>query len=690
VSRGRALARTAWGAADGPLRLLAGVTLGAAAVIALHALFVPVRHVDSVIYHLPRIGFYLQQGSLDAFPTPDLRQTALPVDAEILVLWQTVLSGRLLGAPLAQVLCWLGTSLAVFRLARDLGADLRGAAFAGLAFASLPVVVLETTTVQNDLVMAFFVACALVFARSGVAQGRAGHLAVAGAAFGLALGTKAVAALAAPALLGLVVAESIRAGRPLWRRAVLLALSCAIGVLSLGSYIYVQNLRVHGHAAGSRAFADMHALPRFDGRVAWANLGRLALRLSEPAGLVPPGTRAAAWLERVHARFAARARGALGIEARLPEDFMRGEGPQLVGLPIDPDLTTFGPLLAFAGVPVLAYTLLRRRIDPAARALALGAVTYLVGVAVLLRYNFHLGRFLIAMAAMGAPLLAVLYRDGRTKAGRFVNGVLAAVCMATLLVCTARATSVTVAPADGAPGDAREADAAALLFGRLPPGRVALWTSGAGRDPIAPLFYRSLSRPVRTVRAGDAGEPALLRDADYVLVWGDGQLAIRLGDPGADPGSWFEFHDLQPLLAQLRQPGSGWHTLVDGPLYPPGGFVLCARRTLSGAERAALPDVLPWSQSTLARGAHFLLPVRLDAARPVLVVRGEAMVPAPVMIAVSGPAGEPLVPLTPVEGAFALRVPLDPLVAADRAPYAVVAFQSSGPWRTSGIALASR
>ncbi|MET0554250.1 MAG: glycosyltransferase family 39 protein, partial [Vicinamibacteria bacterium] len=332
--------RTAWTGADLPLRLLAIVTAAATVTVALHAALVPVRHDDSITYHLPRIALYLQQRSLDAFPTPDLRQTALPANAEILTLWQMAVSGRNAGAPFLQLIAWLGTALGVYRLARHVGAGLRPAAFAGLAFASLPAVVLQTTAAQNDLTTAFFVVCALVFAGSGLADRRRADLMVAGAALGLALGTKATALLATPALAFVVLAGSARAGRVLRREVAWLGVSCVAGFLLLGSYFYAQNLRRYGHATGSAAFADLGALPRLDPQTAWSNLVRLGLRLSEPAGLVPPGTRLAGSVERAHARFAASVRERLGVAARQPYDFMKGEYEEHGGLPIDADITT--------------------------------------------------------------------------------------------------------------------------------------------------------------------------------------------------------------------------------------------------------------------------------------------------------------------------------------------------------------
>jgi hypothetical protein len=702
-----ASARTTWTLCDVPLRLMLAATTGAALVIVLHAFLAPVPHDDSLTYHLPRAAIYLQQRSLEAFSTPDLRQTVLPANAEILVLWHMAISGRNAGAPLVQAICWLGAILAVYRLARDVGARMRPALFAGLAYASLPGVVLQATTAQNDLTTTFFLLCTLLFARTGLAERRFGDLAIAGSALGLALGTKATAVLAVPALVGLVIGESVRAGRVLRREGAHLALLCATGVSVFGSYFYVQNLRRYGHPTGSAAFADLGALPTLDPHVAWSNLVRLGIRLSEPAGFVPPGTRPAAWLERAHARFAGAVRAELGVEAREPQDFMNGASSEHPGLPIDADITTFGPLIAVAGLPVLLLAALRRRADPAARALAWGALAYLLGLAALLRYNVHLGRFLVAMVAIAAPLLAVLYRDREGPRFRYVNLALVGICCATLGLCVAvhgLKPLVRQAKASRAAGgtvlsrpDRPEAEAAAQLLDRLPPGRVALVFSMGGL--VHPLFDGSLTRAIRVVRANHLGTPAALRDADYVLVWGDTQQAIVEGDPGVGSFPWFELYDLRPMLGGLR---SSLHPILDGVLYPPRGFHLFAKRALSPAELDALPDLLP-SDPPLGqdrwRGSSFSLPVRLDRRRPFLQVNGEAVTAGESTISVRGPGGELLARFAPPVGRFQERVPLEAVIQSSTAPYAVLTFESSASfetegrhrtWRSSDLALVSR
>src|SRR5262249_5489054 len=76
---------------------------------------------DSQTYHLPRIEHWVQNGSLEVYPTSIMRQNETGPLAETLLLQTRVLSGSDFFYPLVQWVSMLCSIAAVFRITRQLG-----------------------------------------------------------------------------------------------------------------------------------------------------------------------------------------------------------------------------------------------------------------------------------------------------------------------------------------------------------------------------------------------------------------------------------------------------------------------------------------------------------------------------------------------------------------------------------------
>ena len=205
---------------------------------------------DVLSYHLSRAAYWLQYDSATQFPGGSVRQLGYQPDAEILQAWTMDLAGGDRLVALVQWLSAIGTGLACFVAARFLGFPRSGAAFAAALLVAMPMTILQTTTAQNDLVVSFFLLAAVALAMRGVRDQHVGELAVAGAAFGLAVGTKSTALMGVPAV-ALVLGAVLMRHRPP-RRILLVTAACGVaGVVALGSYNYVSNFRNTGHVTGT-------------------------------------------------------------------------------------------------------------------------------------------------------------------------------------------------------------------------------------------------------------------------------------------------------------------------------------------------------------------------------------------------------------------------------------------------------
>ncbi|MEU4781834.1 hypothetical protein, partial [Micromonospora sp. NPDC023633] len=181
----------AWRTAGRGERLLAGTVGGLLLVELLIALLAEPNNFDSQTYHLPKVEHWVARGGLDFWPTAIHRQVTIPPGAEYLLLHLRLFTG---GDALHNLVQWaagVGVLLAATRITAQLGGGRRAQLLTAFVLATTPMVALQATSTQTDLVCAAWVACAGTLALDGLRR-RAGFGAALalGAATGLTALTK--------------------------------------------------------------------------------------------------------------------------------------------------------------------------------------------------------------------------------------------------------------------------------------------------------------------------------------------------------------------------------------------------------------------------------------------------------------------------------------------------------------------
>jgi uncharacterized SAM-binding protein YcdF (DUF218 family) len=198
------------------------------------------------MYHLPRAVAWLQHGDLGHY---GYSAAFYPGNGEIPLL-VALFQGTDRMTTLVQTPFALLGAVALYGLARELGASRRSAPLAGLAFLLTPMIVFQTSTAMNDLTVAGLViagAYLLVraFSPSSAPPARRFDLVVGGIAFGLTLGAKYTVLVFVLASLP-VVGLALRLGRD--RRAALRETGLFAAALALPSvFWFVQNAVATGN-----------------------------------------------------------------------------------------------------------------------------------------------------------------------------------------------------------------------------------------------------------------------------------------------------------------------------------------------------------------------------------------------------------------------------------------------------------
>ncbi|HWB23358.1 MAG TPA: glycosyltransferase 87 family protein [Gaiellaceae bacterium] len=400
-------------------------------------LTVPPNNWDSLTYHLAKVAAWAHHGGIYWIPNaPTGRLNEFQPLAEQQNLFLFAATHRDVLYALPQFLAELAILLAVYGSARRLGFEVRAAACSAFLLATFPLIALEASTAQNDLVVASLPAAAVCLLLGGPDI----ETVVAGVAVGMSVGAKLTAVLVFPALVWLTLARGRRA-------FVLATLGTVAGFVAVGGWGFVLNVMHTGHVLGYGDGRTEHTTspgyPRslvtalsilyetMDLSALWHLLIHLLFALGVVAALL-----VAAYVllrRRSGLRSALVTGGAVAIPFVSPVLVMAGGAilaflTRRLGTPVrgtggaygelnnsaSEDSAAFGPIggVVLLAAPVfVAAGYFARRIDVRQLMLACVLPVFLILLSLETQFNSWLPRFLVLPVVMTAPLLAWLFRD---------------------------------------------------------------------------------------------------------------------------------------------------------------------------------------------------------------------------------------------------------------------------------------
>jgi len=410
-----------------PLGILAGLAAGLLLVIALVSgvlgWHTPPNTMDGLTYHLTRAALWRQEQTVGHFPTNDWRQVVFPGNAEVLILATFLATGTAAWAFAVQLGGYLAAVLAVYGISRQLRLSRACAVLAAVLCGTMPEVVLQSSTTQNDLVTAAFVACGVFFAIDAAHRGNVRSVALSLAAWGLALGTKPTAALIPPGLLvgTAFLAWPERRRLHVTRPQVVAVVLGAVLAVTLAAPWYLANVSDYGSISGPPVVASFQSITHPSPRTFGINLARHMVALIDPAGpffitrqMATPACRVAKGVRLI----LAYASQAAQRDASLEFPGTVYSSAPACSFSADGDWYGFtGCLVVVVSIVALSRILATRTLSLPG-VLALGTVSFLVDAALVLRWQPWEGRLMAPMMVVGAPLLGVALDEVWRHGGR--------------------------------------------------------------------------------------------------------------------------------------------------------------------------------------------------------------------------------------------------------------------------------
>ena len=219
---------------------------------------VPPNTWDSMVYHLTRAAFWHQNYNINHYYTSNLRQIENPVNAELGLLWVITFSNSDNIVFLIQWFSFLLLIITIYKILRLLGFDKKISFITIFIFSTLDLMILESNTTQNDLVLASFVLITLFLLIRILKSDKIlfPYLVLAGSAFGLFIGTKGYAYLFIPGffIFFLIYGKS---NKLKFKKFLFLICFCTLGTLLFSSYNFIQNYIDFGNIFSSQKNLDL-------------------------------------------------------------------------------------------------------------------------------------------------------------------------------------------------------------------------------------------------------------------------------------------------------------------------------------------------------------------------------------------------------------------------------------------------
>jgi hypothetical protein len=159
----------------------------------LIAILYPPNNYDSLTYHMARVEHWRQNETISHYQTHILRQLILQPFAEWVILHFRTLTGGDRLANAVQLFFLAGCLVNVSLITRLLGGNAKKQMLSALLTCVIPMVMIQSNTTQNDIVVAFFILAFVYFTICAMRQVTRVHLLWAGLSLGLALLTKGTA-----------------------------------------------------------------------------------------------------------------------------------------------------------------------------------------------------------------------------------------------------------------------------------------------------------------------------------------------------------------------------------------------------------------------------------------------------------------------------------------------------------------
>lgn len=229
----------------------------------LITIFSPPNHYDSMNYHLARVPFWIQYHSVNHYPTTSIAQLIHPINSEILMLWSMIFTKGDWFVTYPYYFSYIGIIIVLWAFLSLLNISVERKLWTVFIFASLPIVIVQSSSILIDIMVAFFIFASLYLFYCGIIENRKKSIIFSAITFAIAIGLKTTIFFVIPPFAVAFLLVSGKYLRKDFYKPIILFVSVLLPFfIILSSYNYIQNFLSYGHPVGLKSFILRHSIDK--------------------------------------------------------------------------------------------------------------------------------------------------------------------------------------------------------------------------------------------------------------------------------------------------------------------------------------------------------------------------------------------------------------------------------------------
>ena len=378
------------------------------------------NNFDSLTYHLPRVMHWIQNRSVEHYPTHIDRQLILAPFSEFVIMHLQILSGGDRFANCVQWFSMVGSAVGVSLIARALQGSLNSQIVSAALSVSIPMGLLQSTSTQNDYAVAFWLVCLTYYVIKARECPCAKHALLVGVCLALAIFTKGTAYLVAVPFMMVYLWDLVAKGM---KTATASLLIVSVAILLVNGGHYARNFKIYGNPISPGTGNDIICTRIDVTSVISCVTKNIATQLS--SGMQVANTTLAALTNVIH--------NAIGVDVIDP-DLTSDRGFFILPAQVQNHEDYAPNPLHMILMLLAAVTLVLRRKQYSRETILFATATMLsfVVLSIGIKWNPFISRYFLPVFVISAPFLGLLYDE--TKLRPFVNSCAVALLVSSFIV----------------------------------------------------------------------------------------------------------------------------------------------------------------------------------------------------------------------------------------------------------------